>query len=550
VTEPVATKKEKVPQVTLSLRLLRDGFSPGGALRDGHKLEQVASSVGPLFVGQSHDSPPSWVKFLATVSPDGIGHLRTKSCAAVLFVTALEGANERTFAICFGQGHHALDDDAIERGFGLRVVLNSVARGSLRTLDSASLDATVMQRRVQSSRDTDLSAFDLDANRDLLRLASGTPDSSGFAAALSGKDALMARTKVTANDLETVCRRALAAYQLTDYKKDFGFIDHIRPVTDSKLWDTLDKDTFLALKASVAGQFSDLHLAIPDVLSPGSAVEVGYFGLGLKSGAKATYSEIAIEDYVQELALGFGEIKDMAALRSSHEIRVVEDGAGDKSHRRKVYSCFVFEITKGGASYVLFDGQWFLVDAAYFSEVEADYQAALKPSFLPSTPAKTERDLIANLIILPNLLCMDQVRIAPRGAGNAMIEPCDFLSTTKQLIHLKDGHGSAPLSHLWNQAVVSTEAMVRDDTFRKAMRREARKRERQYGKKGQFVNLLPDRVKLNPSDYTIVLGVMRHPYKASKQVGLPFFSKVAMRGPIQRMTMLGFNVELHLIEKT
>lgn len=131
----------------------------------------------------------------------------------------------------------------------------------------------------------------------------------------------------------------------------------------------------------------------------------------------------------------------------------------------------------------------------------------------------------------------------------ATFEPCDFLSLTKQLIHLKDGHSSAPLSHLWNQGLVSAEAFVSDEVFRKGFRRETKKRETKFGKQG-FHDLLPDgRSKPVPGDYTVVFGVMRHRYAASGELGLPFFSKVALRAAADRISRMGFPVELHLIDK-
>lgn len=160
----------KIPTVSLALRLLRQGITIEAALKEDHGLEAVDSSVGTLLIGQGDANPPGWTGFIAHYNPDVRARLRSQSCSAVLFVEVDVDGNKRIFAVCFGQGHHALDDDAIQRGFGLRVVLNSVSRSQLRTLDSASLDTTVMQRRVQASRDSDLSAFDLDANRNLRTL--------------------------------------------------------------------------------------------------------------------------------------------------------------------------------------------------------------------------------------------------------------------------------------------------------------------------------------------------------------------------------------------
>jgi uncharacterized protein (TIGR04141 family) len=131
----------------------------------------------------------------------------------------------------------------------------------------------------------------------------------------------------------------------------------------------------------------------------------------------------------------------------------------------------------------------------------------------------------------------------------ASLEPCDFLSTNRQFIHLKDGHSSEPISHLWNQGVVSAEAFVRDAKFRKDFRDAVKKRQKKSKKQG-FENLLPDgRSKPTPSEYTVVFGIMRAPYLKSGALGIPFFSKISLRAIVERIRLMGFNVEVHLIKK-
>lgn len=101
-----------------------------------------------------------------------------------------------------------------------------------------------MQRRVQASRDSDLSAFDLDANRNLLRLASGTPKSGDFAKALAGKDALHLRAAVSPDKIAEHCEKALKLYEASDYQTDFAFIDYVQPVGERVLIEELDAIAF------------------------------------------------------------------------------------------------------------------------------------------------------------------------------------------------------------------------------------------------------------------------------------------------------------------
>jgi uncharacterized protein (TIGR04141 family) len=345
-----------VNTVALSLRLLKVA-AVAEALKPDHGFGPVPSTVGELWISQTPPSPPGWVTFLGGLAPDVVGMLRTQSCSAVLFVKVARPA-KRLFAICFGQGHHALNDGAVERGFGLKVTLSQVTRDQLRTIDSAALDSTVMQRRTQASRNADLIAFDIDTDRELVRLASGVPKSGDFAKALSGRDALSTRAQVAPGSIVAYCERALTIYQTKAYRRDFPFVDHVEVVADRTRCAELDALAYAELVALVAGNASDLHLAIPDILTPGEEVEIGYFGTGFAKGRKPAFGELAIEDYVAELRRGdFASITDMAEVKSSHEICVMTDGQADRAHRRKVYSCMVYEAQHKGETYVLFDGQ-------------------------------------------------------------------------------------------------------------------------------------------------------------------------------------------------
>ena len=292
--------------MNLSIRLLREGRSIDGALRKEHELEEYPSNSGRLYVGQSPALPPTWLGFIQAFGKKKLPKLHNQSCAAVLFleVPAERKAPKRIVALSFGTGHLFLDPDAFERSFGLRTVLNAVARSNLRGLDIATLDATTFQKRIQASRDADLQGFGIDIDRDLLRLASGSPRDTEFARSLAGKDALTLHTKTSSKDVIEKCKEALKLYRATDYKKDFGFIDFVSPVRQQDLLKELDALAFRELKGLITGKKSDLHLTLPDIISPEDGAEIGYFGAGLKSGQKHSFSQLAIEEYVEQLKTG------------------------------------------------------------------------------------------------------------------------------------------------------------------------------------------------------------------------------------------------------
>lgn len=536
--------------VDLSIRLLRNGTKISQALKTDHSLTSYPCSVGELFIATSYASPPGWTDFFEAQAVGIKAKLMTQQASAVLFLYSKCATSPRLFVICFGQGHHSIDNDKIERQFGLRVVLNIVSRNALRTLDSASLDSTIIQKRTQASRDSDLFDFGIDTQRDLLRLASGRPSDPNLAKAATGKDVLNIKKKINILDLPNFCTDLLAMYKSIDYKKDFGFIDHIIPIHDKSLENSLDNHLISEIKNLISGKDSILHISIPDIVNPGDAMEFAYYGSNLARTKKKRYSTLEIEDYIEEIKLGNpSKINNIDNIKS-HEIRTIRDDKNIVQTSIRIYNCIVFEVNVRGSNYVIFDGQWFRIDSGYAAEIEVFFNKVNKPAFIKSTTKANEEELISDLChsSYSDLLCLDRTKISPAGMRGGNFEPCDFLSLKGELIHLKDGNSSAPLSHLWSQGVVSAESLVRDSKFRKDYKTRIKEREKIYSRSG-FQALAPGLAKIDPSKYTIVFAVMRKRYIRNKQIGLPFFSKVALRAAVDRLTTMGFETELHLIEK-
>ena len=198
---------------TLNVRLLRQGrmiedaftqnFAPSaeGAL---HERPWNEVEGGRLFVGQIYSNRPSWRTFLQAGSTNIPARLSSSGAGAVIFMPV----DDRIAAVCFGHVHIALNDDAFERQFGLKVTLNMVPRTKLRTLDLATPDAVTFQKRVQASKDSDLHEFGVDMLRDLARVAGGTPKDGNFARFVAGKDSLSITCEVEANTLNEKCARS------------------------------------------------------------------------------------------------------------------------------------------------------------------------------------------------------------------------------------------------------------------------------------------------------------------------------------------------------
>lgn len=537
--------------VTLNLRLLKPGVHIEDAFRDTADPDEVATETPPgsrLFVDSSR-SRPSWMSLLAdltTYEPD----FWTQSSSAILSVPVEDREGmQRLFILCFGGGHFLVDPAKVERNFGLKVVLNTVSRRNLRSLDSATLDATVFQRRTQASRNSDLAGFGIDVQRDLLRVAAGSPTDKSFAKFIAGRDSLTITCAVQPGQLHAKLARCLEAFEDNQYRRDYEWIDNVQIVNDAEEGGRLDEVLSQQIGALRAGEQSDLHMCPPEIVDYIEGQNIAYYGRGF-SRDKNWYSELDIEDYVAELnAINFAE--PFEVIKSDHFVHMHEDEETRSKPKWKVYDCFVFECELNQQTYVIFGGTWYRISQAYRDRVENFFLSLIKPSFVAQSTAKNEQELIAELNQRPDLLMMDRTKVNPRGVNNGNIEVCDFFSRQRQFIHLKDGHSSSSISHLWMQAVTSCDSLMSDATFRNGVRRQARRRQGEMPVKQGFEQLLPAgrQGRVNTASYTIVYGILRRRKRRSNTLDLPFFSKVSLQAPASLLAKYGFEVEMHLIEK-
>ncbi len=534
---------------TLNVRLLRQGRAienafgetfATGAARALQERPWEGIDGARAFVGQIYSNPPGWRTFIA----EGFGEIPegifTGGAGAVIFVPV----GKRIAAICFGHVHIALDDDAFERQFGLKVTLNTVPRGSLRTLDLATPDAVTFQKRVQASKDSDLQAFGVDMLRDLARVAGGTPGHVAFARFVAGKDSLSITCEVDAATLQTKCTEILNVFNQKTYQKEFAWVDNMQVVAEKDVIENLDQKLFEAIEELRNGNATDLHMAPPEIVNYTEGSQLHYNGFG--SYGKNFHS-LSIEDYVSELERCEFD-GTVADLKEKHRIKAKGESEEEFSEKWRVYDCFVFETSLGSGTteqqYVLFAGNWYRVEPKFKARIDAFFNAIPKVTIIGKTECVNEQELIDDIeASRADLLKLDKTKINPASVRYANLEPCDFFSNNKQFIHLKDGHSSGPISHLWFQGVVSAEAFVSDADFRKKLRAKVK------ALGGGFESHLPksaDRVVRE--DYQVVYGIMRKPY-ADGSIDLPFFSKVSLQAAVERIRQYGIPIAIELIEK-
>jgi len=503
-----------------------------------------------VLISQRKEEVPEWLPVLRKESLSAIPDLHTMSCGAAYILEVQYKAKKYIVAYTFGTAHHRVDDDLFEARFGLRIALNLIESDKLRNMDVASLDSSTLKTRMQASRSTSVNDFGVDVNQDLLTLLSGASSDASFARAVSGRDAITIRATPSPGFLRHKAVQAIEIFKKRTYKSRYPWVDYIDPVRDSSVLAALEGELFDELVQVAGGTPTDASLSTPDISDPLIAEAITYAGAGMKPGRKKVFDEIDIYDYVSEIkgALLGGKLT-IDDVRTGHKI-VLENEVTGIPRTERIFKSINFEVSRAGVRYVLFGGCWYQVDAKHAQSVEDEFKSFLipKPIFKP-TKAKNERKYIEELDARSDLLNMDQTKIDPAGTTHANIEPCDFLSTKRHLIHLKDAAASSSMSHLWNQGQVSCTLMMTDGVFRDKFIKEAKKREAKHKKSG-FSGLLPPKsASPDPGQFTVVFGVMRAKSKKSGQLDVPFFSKVAMRPALTAIRLMNYKVYVEIIEK-
>ena len=516
---------QDIPQRDLTVYLLKEQIKEAGdAVRDARglrsfKIATGGTAIGDLYVKSPRSRAPRWAEFFKDYLD--IAELgRVVSTSAVLIVET----RGRLFALTFGQGRFLMAPDCWEERFGLRVAVNCIDAGKLRSLDKRTFDALSTHTRIQGSREGSAPDFGLDVEQDLVRAVTGTPNDELYGSRLSGMDSLHCAIRATVADLKPVLRRYAEKSEDDSYKKSFPWIDHIAEITDKSLIEQLDASSVQAIN----GERERCWLCIPEIIDWGRTAGFRY---GF-SKSSAEFQDLTFDGFLDSMD---GEIPDAGFLRRRHAYRI--DNEGNVSDEWQIYRCVYCELELENRTYVLSSGRWFRIDNEFVQTVNAFFDAI--PRYereLPEYDDASEGAYCARVAAAfpDDFALMDQKSIQIGGA-HGRVEFCDLFTAKKDLIHAKRYGASSVLSHLFSQALVSGEAFRADPDFRaEALARLA-----------EPFHLFTRERTPQPTEFQIVFAVIS---EKSEPLRLPFFSRVNLRQASRRLQAFGYRTSLLKIQ--
>jgi len=461
---------------------------------------------------------------MTAIAPNGrVVALSTKSATGIL----LAQVENRWFAITFGHGWQRIDQDAIETNFGIRCVLNLSAKDSLKSIRRDRIGEESIQAIEQIPDTADIFRFGMDIDRDLLR---GVRSSVGvsaqfgdFGKVVSGTDSFKTDIDLAKESIGPFLARCLRLYGAQDYKQKFAWIDKVSAIRDPQLIDILT--TKLARAVSIG--VTSLTLCVPELLA-WDQFDILSFEQSAKGKAPVS-NDLDLQQW-RAIQKASGEGID-ANLLTTRNIYAYKQGIAGYREKWTVLSCIHGTIKHAHELYLTHGGSWFKLAKDFVEETEQllsgiDESQLVLPN---TTQRQKEGDYnTATALGAPaQFLCLDKRNIMI-GGGQSRVEICDLLSNDGRMICVKPwGGSSGSLSHLFQQALVSTELITQSQEFRDSATLQI---------SPPFANAWANVCDRN-HETEIVLAILRGPAKER----LPFFAKLSLVRTTQALRNMRFN---------
>ncbi len=523
-----------IPTNKLSVYLIKSEYSEHkDILKEIDKLKSSKiDDVGTFYYGESHTFKPSWLgKFFGTSLSDTEDLFNASSKGILLISASTDSGKNRIFAIPFGYGWTLLNPGVWEERFGLKVVLNILDSGSLRRIDKKNMSSVPKDTSEQLSRAGVAADFGIDFEQDLIRSITGKTKVEQFGKTITGKDAINVAAKVDLSSIKDFLKECYEKYESDDYKENFGWVDQISDIRDPKVIETLNGKLVQNIKDQ---NFDKTWMAVPELVD-WSDVK----GFVYKKNSEDYEDDIHLPDFLSSLSEDEKNDLDLDILKRK-KVYCFSASSDELKHQWKAYDCLYCEIQddEKKKTYLLSNGNWYEVEKDFANQINSDYKQVHDGNPLLELPVykhKNENDYNEKVAEQnQDFCCMDRKNIK-HGGGYSKIEFCDLITKDKKIVHVKRYGGSAVLSHLFSQGVVSGELFIADEDFRKKVNEK-------LSESHKIANITE---RPTASEYQVIFAIIS---SSDSDLEVPFFSKVSLRNAKRRLETYGYKVALQKIK--
>lgn len=482
-----------------------------------------------VYYNRSFVKEPDWLMSFFNLHNE---NLKTANSRVVYLKRISVSTQEsRIFAITFGYGKTLLKDDVCEEQFGLKIVLNTIERNKIRKISKTDIGKNYKQSQEQMPRESDISEFGFDIDRDLIKYVTGKSDDEQFGkSVITGGDIFNLVIDKNVDNIEEFLKYCYEKYISTTYKQNFEWLDNIKLVKDKNVIDALNQKVVDEFNKK---DFSHVWLAIPDVIE-WKNVRCIYISGQKNKDAKYNdiENEVFIKSFNNETIKNFEQIKSKSIYAKSTE------NIEENVYKWSASKCIVGSLELLGNIYAINGGNWYKINTDFAKEISDAYNNLVLSdlTFVDCDKLDNEDKYNQKLVdSINNSHLIHKYNIPYGGGSGNTIEPCD-VAIGKTLIHIKMNGGSSYLSHLFNQATNAC-ALLKDYNFRDKFKQKLNS--------NGITDVIND--DFNASDYVIVLGIIND--KHDERPHIPFFSKVSIKYVATQIMNLGYKFQLKTIRK-
>jgi uncharacterized protein (TIGR04141 family) len=520
------------PTEYLTIFLVKEGLSkPSEIFKRPMTLEHpVKVPLGPrregkLYIQASQTREPRWARiFRGEVDLTGMNY-KVASSGAVLLMES----GQRLLALTFGHGRHLLKTEALEENFGFHAALNSIDRNRVRAIDKKRFDGLARHTREQASYDVSLGQFGLDADQDLVRSVTGHPRDAAapLGKRMSGRDSFSVAVPTNLQNLADMVDEYLKWGLDPSYRKDYPEVGNLIEIDRKDQRERLNIELIEKLKKE---DLSRTWLVIPEPINWSDAGSFRY-----SSSLKVKeHEDVHFKSYFEYIG-GAAQVT-IQKLKRHHVFGFTV--ADEQTNSWSVFNCIYAELDTADGTFFLDNGTWYKIDAGLVATVNHDIETIPVSSFpfADYGVREAEEDYIKRLVGSdPSQMAVMDQKMIYYGGGKSQVEFCDIFSgPQKKIIHIKRYSGSTVLSHLFAQGIVSAQAFLWDEEFRRKVVDEL-----------DPVHRFSYKPRPQADDFEIIYAIAM---RTKGEMVLPFFSRITLRQAKQQLSNLNFKVSVAKIQ--
>jgi uncharacterized protein (TIGR04141 family) len=391
--------------------------------------------------------------------------------------------DKHVFGLCWGFGHLIIAPDKIEPSFGLRFAIRRANPEQVRSLTIHTMDTLARTARTTVPGGAALEAFGMAEIGELVSRLVGRIPAVGLTSSrggnndfltVRGADGLnipLSRTPIGLMSDLSYLANVIAEEDPVDGLEHF---EHTRPLRPGDPIIESLKDRLAEALTSESGRVA---LSWPSEWEEEHGEADSYL---IENLGKGDWDDQPDSLDLEHLTLPLAHRPPEARLAALKRIRIQAIDSDGNAISRAIPGdkWITFETDANGQRFVFHQGRWFNIGGLYLEmlrdKVEKIFSRKSSAHIPPWPKERKQKGNIGPAIEGnynkyaardPAFLCLDKKLLYteqhPRG-----IEACDLLGPEMELIHVKRMDDSISASHLFNQAIVSAEALRRQPDAR------------------------------------------------------------------------------------